>query len=92
MVKEEGVESSEEDSESDSSDDDEVQPLDPSGSGKNLKFEDILKKYTKKGSKKSKQKKLASVNQAVLEASGEETSSYSMTMTSDPTGSKNMQN
>lgn len=94
VVKEEGVESSEDDSDSDSSDDDDdddedVPPLD----GKNLTYEDILKKYTKKGSKKGgKNKKLTSVNQAVLEASAEDTSSYSMTMTSDPTGSKNMQN
>lgn len=64
--------------------------MDPSAIGKNLRIEDIINKYNKKSSKKDKGKKLTS--QPVIESSAAETSSYSMTATSDPTASKNLQN
>lgn len=71
--------------------DDDAQVTDPTAVGKTLRIEDVINKYSKK-SKKAKGAKLATVNQAVIESSAEDASSYSMTTTSDPTGSKSIQN
>ena len=80
------------DSDSDDDDDDEVTSLDPSVVGRSLKIEDVIKKYAGKGKKNADSKKLTSQAAAAsaMESSIADTSSYSMTTTSDPTASKNL--